>query len=209
MPAICEDIFYTMVTTKNEWTILIFTITYTLLFGIYFGSIGNFEFLWYVGILSALILLVIFLHSRFRFSTVVLWAISIWGLLHMIGGSDIAEKRTYARMIYPLFPAEVAGTDILRYDQFMHFYVYVVVTLMIFYILSPYMKKEIPRWLFGATLVITGIGVGAINEMIEFVPVLVFGNTGVGDYFNTLWDIVFNTAGALFSLVYLVMSKKI
>lgn len=197
-----------MVTTKTEWAILIFSITYTISFGLYFGSIGNFEFLWYVGILSVLIILVIFLHARFKFSNEVLFAISLWGLLHMIGGSDIYGKRTYARMIYPLFSSQIAGTDILRYDQFMHFYVYVVVTLMIFYILSPYMKKETPIWLFSALLVIMGIGVGAINEIIEFIPVLVFGNTGVGDYYNTLWDIVFNTLGAIVAVVYLSMKRR-
>jgi uncharacterized membrane protein YjdF len=60
-----------------------------------------------------------------------------------------------------------------------------------------------PWWLLSILLVVMGIGVGAVNEIVEFMPVLFLGDTGVGDYFNTLWDIVFNTLGAIAAVLYL------
>ncbi|MEK6872324.1 MAG: DUF2238 domain-containing protein [Nanoarchaeota archaeon] len=193
--------------TKPAWLIFIFTLLYTLFFGIYFFQRGNFEFLWYVGILILIIVLVVMLHKKYNFSNGILSAISLWGLLHMIGGMDINGVRTYARIIYPIFSSEIAGTSIFRYDQFMHFYVYLIVTCMLFYIIRSYIKKEMPRWMLSSLLVLMGIGIGAINEIVEFMPVLFLEATGVGDYFNTMWDIVFNALGAIVAVMYLSVKR--
>ncbi|MEN9625864.1 MAG: hypothetical protein RL557_192 [archaeon] len=187
----------------HHWLIFIFTLVYTFIFGIYYFNIGNFEFLWYVGILILIIILVCWLHLRYRFSTGLLWGISLWGLLHMIGGTDINGVRTYARMIYPLFSAGMTGTAIFRYDQFMHFYVYVVATIMLYHIVQSYIRDDMPWSILSVLLVVMGIGIGAINELVEFLPALLLPDTGVGDYFNTMWDIVFNTLGAIAAVLYL------
>ena len=192
--------------TKPAWMIFIFTILYTFIFGIYYFRIGNFEFLWYVGILIVILFLVVMFHKKYHFSNGVLLAISVWGLLHMIGGMDINGVRTYARIIYPLFSAETAGTDIFRYDQFMHFYVYVVATFMLHRIVISY-TKDMPRSILSVLLVLMGIGVGAINEIVEFLPALLLPESGVGDYFNTMWDIIFNTLGSLAAVLYLSVKK--
>jgi putative membrane protein len=120
------------------WGIFIFTLLYTLAFSFYFWNAGNLEFLWYIGILILIIVFVSLLHLRYKFSNGVLFGISLWGLLHMIGGTDITGVRTYARMIYPLVSSDIAGTAIFRYDQFMHFYVYVVVTVMLYQVIHYY-----------------------------------------------------------------------
>ncbi len=194
--------------SSNHWLIFIFTIIYTIIFGIYFFQQGNLEFVWYVGILILLIILVSVLHVYYKFSNGTLWGISIWGLLHMIGGTDIDGVRTYARMIYPLFSSEIAGTSIFRYDQFMHFYVYVVVTIMLYNIINYYIREDMPWSVLSVLLVLMGIGIGAINEIIEFLPALLLPATGVGDYFNTMWDIIFNTLGAIAAVVYLGVKRK-
>ncbi|BBI65284.1 hypothetical protein HSBAA_65900 [Vreelandella sulfidaeris] len=51
-------------------------------------------------------------------------------------------------------------------------------------------------------------GVGAVNEMIEFIVVLLVPDNGVGGYYNTLLDIVFNFIGATLAITgfYLFMS---
>jgi hypothetical protein len=52
------------------------------------------------------------------------------------------------------------------------------------------------------------MGLGAVNEIIEFVAVLVFPQTNVGGYANTALDLVFNSFGAIFSVatIFLVTS---
>ena len=41
------------------------------------------------------------------------------------------------------------------------------------------------------------MGLGALNEIIEFFAVLNLSNTNVGGYFNTGWDLVANLVGCL------------
>jgi glycopeptide antibiotics resistance protein len=53
------------------------------------------------------------------------------------------------------------------------------------------------------------MGLGAINELVEFGAVLIF-NVGqqVGDYTNTLLDLTFNTIGSAIMASFLVLTKK-
>jgi hypothetical protein len=46
-----------------------------------------------------------------------------------------------------------------------------------------------------------GMGLGALNEVIEFAATLLVPETNVGGYFNTGWDLVANTTGATFAAV--------
>jgi len=197
--------------TKTQIWILLFTIAYVIGFGIYYLTIQNYEFLIYVAILVFLIWFVGWLHTRYNFPTGVLLGASIWGLMHMAGGSIyINGTKLYGLILVPLFSSSVAGTDIFRYDQLAHIYCYIVVTILLFYILKVYIDgKKVNKFAISVLLVLMGMGVGALNEIIEFIPVLILKETGVGDYFNTLWDIISNTLGAIIAVVYLNLSGKI
>ncbi len=195
--------------TKSQFLILLFTIAYVIGFGIYYLIIKNYEFLWYVAILFFLIALMSFLHLRYSLSSGALLGASIWGLIHMMGGSIyINGTKLYGLILIPLFSSDITGTDIFRYDQFAHFYCYIFVSIILFYIYRHYVKEDISWLAFSILIVFSSIGVGAINEIAEFIPVLILENTGVGDYFNTLWDIVFNTFGAIVGVVYLSIKRK-
>jgi hypothetical protein len=50
-----------------------------------------------------------------------------------------------------------------------------------------------------ALCVFAGMGLGALNEIIEFVAVLIIPETNVGGYVNTGWDLMANLAGCLFA----------
>jgi glycopeptide antibiotics resistance protein len=41
------------------------------------------------------------------------------------------------------------------------------------------------------------MGFGALNEVIEFIAFITLSKTGVGDVYNTGFDLVFNLLGAL------------
>ena len=41
-----------------------------------------------------------------------------------------------------------------------------------------------------------GMGLGALNEVVEFAATLLVPETNVGGYLNTGWDLVANTTGA-------------
>jgi uncharacterized membrane protein YjdF len=142
------------------------------------------------------------LHLRFNFSTIVLWGMSLWGLMHMSGGYFIINGSVlYDFQLIPV---------ILKFDQFAHLYVYIFLTLIAWDILKPYLKKEKRNWLMiSVFLVFIGMGIGSLNEIIEFAAVLFTPQTGVGGYENTLWDLVFNTLGAIIAVVYINIRRKI
>ena len=196
--------------TKAQIFVLFLTIVYLIAFGAYYLMAKNYEFLFYLAILVALTAFVSALHLRFNFSTLVLIGASIWGFMHMAGGSFmVGGGRLYGYIILPIASESVAGTDIFRFDQFAHFYCYIVVTVMLFYIMKPYLKENFNWFAVSVLLFFMGMGVGALNEFFEFIPVLILDNTGVGGYFNTLWDIVFNGIGTLVAVIYLNLSKKL
>ncbi|NIP97158.1 MAG: hypothetical protein GWO24_28490 [Akkermansiaceae bacterium] len=44
---------------------------------------------------------------------------------------------------------------------------------------------------------LAGMGFGALNEVVEFIAVLVLPETNVGGFYNTGWDLVYNLLGSL------------
>jgi hypothetical protein len=42
-----------------------------------------------------------------------------------------------------------------------------------------------------------GMGLGALNELVEFAATLLIPETNVGGYMNTGWDLVANLVGAM------------
>ena len=196
-----------MKVTKIHWIILFVNIIYVILFGIHFFQRGNFEFVWYVFIMLILLALVSVLHLKYNFTTSTLIGISIWGIGHMFGGSTLLTKeRLYTFVIVPLFTT--GDSTVFRYDQLMHFYFYVVATAMAYQVLKKYLKKDI-KWLpVAVLLVFIGMGIGALNEIFEFLPVLFLKETGVGGYYNVAWDIIFNALGAIVAVIYISFKRK-
>ena len=192
---------------KIVLTILLFNIIYVILFGIHFYFKGNLEFMWYVFILFALINIFGFLHKKYGFSTLTLIGLSIWGIGHMLGGSTLlTEDRLYTQILIPLFTT--GDTTLFRYDHLLHFYFYIVMTSVIYQITRHYIKPG-SRWLPVAALILfASMGVGAFNEIVEFLPVLFLSETGVGGYYNVAWDIVFNTLGAITTVIYISLKRK-
>ena len=177
--------------------IIILTALYIFIFSAYFLSIKNYEFLWYVAIMVFFFLLVLLTLRRTNFDFVVLGGLSFWGLLHMAGGGiKIGEKVLYALPVIHLFGE--GESLILKFDQLVHFFGFGVATIVFYHLLRPYLNNQIVNWTVLYPLnILGGMGIGALNEVIEFVAVAVFGQTGVGGYWNTALDLVFNLLGAV------------
>jgi len=185
---------------KIPLRILYFNIIYVIIFAIYYLFQKNYEFMIYIAVLAFFIALMTILHKRYNFSNRVLIGITIWGLLHMLGGSVyVFNTRLYDLWLLP----------ILKYDQFVHYYCYLVITLILNHILISHIKRGTNKVLYLALLVFAAMGIGSLNEIIEFIPVLIGTSNGVGGYTNTMWDIIFNTLGALTSVFYLAITKKV
>ncbi len=66
--------------------VLAFTVAYSLIAAWTALRTGNTEFTFYVVVLWILIAIVGLVHRAVRLTTGALWALSVWGLLHMLGG---------------------------------------------------------------------------------------------------------------------------
>jgi len=157
---------------------------------------GNWEFVFYIGVVLVLGLVILAIRRRAGFTPGLLWALSFWGLLHVIGGlvpvpSDwpiAGTKRVfYSWWIIP---------DLFKYDNPVHAYGMGVATW------ACWQGMRTATGVRTATLgplaiaALAGMGLGALNEVVEFIATL-FLDTNVGGYRNTGFDLIYNAVGAV------------
>jgi len=181
--------------SRGEWAVLGFTAIYMAGFAAWFLSRGNSEFVWYILTMLVLIGLVFAMARQARFPPALLWALSLWGLAHMAGGGVPAgDGVLYGVQLLPL--GGEGELRILKYDQLIHAYGFGVTAWMLWHLLSvhfPALRGTRTILVYPA---LASMGLGAANEIVEFAAVLIFPETGVGGYFNTALDLVFNALGA-------------
>jgi hypothetical protein len=157
---------------------------------------GNWEFVVYITVVAGLGLLVLAIRRRAGFTYGLLWALSIWGLLHVIGGlvpvphdwPIAGTKRVfYSWWIIP---------GLLKYDNPVHAYGMGVATWACWQGLRTATGLRTPTAGTLAIAALAGIGLGALNEVVEFIATL-FLDTNVGGYRNTGFDLIYNTVGAV------------
>lgn len=185
---------------KGEWALVIFNALYILGFTIFYLFKQNYEFIAYIGVLVLLFALVAVIQRKVKFDYLILWMLSIWGLLHMMGGGLRLPNGSvlYKWMVLNIFNGGQGGEFvILKFDQVLHFYIYFVMSFVLAHVLITLVKKEIKPSHFYFFVVLASMGMSIINELIEFGIVLALPHTGVGGYYNTLLDLSFNTGGAL------------
>ena len=176
-----------------------FTVAYLLLAVAAAFVRGNREFLFYIVVMVLMIAGVLAVHRRVNLTLGALWALSIWGLLHMLGGlMPVPEGwpiNGEIRVLYSLWL--IPGY--LKYDHVVHAYGFGTTTWVCWQGLRAAFRgvEKHVQPTFGLMVLAAagGMGFGALNEVIEFVAVLLVPNTNVGGYMNTGWDLVANLTG--------------
>ncbi len=191
---------------RGEWFVAIFSAIYIFAFLIYYVSIKNYEFLWYIAVLVLFFVLILATIRKSNFDYMILWGLSLWGLLHLAGGGLIVNGQALYKFVIPLF--KVGGEWILRFDQFVHFFGFGVTTIVGFHLLNPYLNKKVNLKIVYPLLVLIGMGAGVLNEIVEFIAVVSFPETGVGGYVNTSLDLIFNTIGAIAGVAIIHFRRK-
>ena len=98
---------------------------------------------------------------------------------------------------------------VFRYDQLVHIVGFATATLTMFYVLKPLLRSDLKSWT--ALSIITaaaGLGVGAFNEILEFLVTVLVPETGVGGYLNTSLDLVADLIGSLIALVIIRITNR-
>lgn len=162
----------------------------------------NLEFLYYGVVMLALIALVFVLDRRVRLATPLLWGLALWGLLHMVGGTltipvEWAEPGSsgtlYNLRVHPWAP---------KYDQAVHAFGFFLTSLAGWRSLHVASGGAL-RPTFGVLVAVAciGMGLGALNEVVEFAATRIMPETNVGGFENTGWDLVSNLVGSVAAAV--------
>ncbi|MDO8509155.1 MAG: DUF2238 domain-containing protein [Nanoarchaeota archaeon] len=182
---------------QKEWILLLFNLFYILPFTIFYLLRKNYEFLIYIGVLVLIGIIVISTLKKSKLDYLALWGLSIWGLLHMMGGGvKIAGNTLYSLRLIDIID-KGGQFYILKMDQAIHFYGFLVAAIVVFQLIAPHFKEIKKSKLAIFIAWIGSMGLGALNEVVEFIAFVVVKNTGVGDVYNTGLDLIFNMAGAL------------
>ena len=194
-----------MLLKKGQLLILIINAIYLIGFGFYFLSRKNYEFVMYVWVVVLLFGLIIITNKKVNYPNSLLWLLTVWGILHMLGGGlRIGDTVLYGKMIYTFSETY----QILKFDQFVHAFGFGAATLLVWVLLKPLLKINYKKWFaLSFIVVMAGLGLGALNEIIEFLAVVIMPETGVGGYINTSLDLVSNLIGAIIAMVYIYLKK--
>ena len=189
---------------QKNTLILLFTILYVLIFSISALFTENDEFFYYTLLMGVLIYIVLVINQRMHFAPFIVINLSLIGFLHLLGGNAyIGTVRLYDFYFVP---------GLIKYDNLIHVYGTFIVTLVLYSMVSVYLNRELIRnrcWVIAVALVLMAIGVGTINELVEFFAVVYFDAAEqVGDYFNNSLDLLFNTIGAIMATVILYWFRE-
>lgn len=192
---------------RGQFHILIFNLVYLVLSLFIFLSRKNYEFIMYVGVIIILLFVIILTNKRVYYPNVVLWLLSLWGVLHMLGGGLLLKNGTMR--LYELILIPISSEySVFKYDQFVHIIGFGVATLLMYVLLGSYLPKKITKWTsIGIVVIMAGLGVGALNEIVEFIATTLVPETGVGGYTNTSLDLVSDLFGAVFTFIYIKIKK--
>jgi len=189
---------------------LIFTLVYLVIFTIYYIYNKNYEFLIYIAVIIILGVIVLKTLRKSGITLGGVWLLTSWGLLHLMGGSvRVGDVNLYRYQIIHLFQGE-GQFFLLRMDQVIHFYGFFVAAIIIYQLLAPRIRNINNSKMAIFIAWIAAMGLGALNEVIEFTLLVSLTKTGVGDLYNMGLDLVFNFFGALagaFFASYLIKRK--
>ncbi len=164
----------------------------TLGFMIY-GLAVDSPFVWvYVPITVVLAAAVFVIHRSVEFSTANLWwlwAVAVGNLtggIYLIDGQPLYVKHLFADV---------------RFDKPFHTVATGIAGWIAYEIVGRWAEGRASRPAIASAAVFVAIGLGGLVEMVEYVGSLVIENANVGDYGDTMLDLVVNALGAIVAVV--------
>ncbi len=159
---------------------------------------GNMEFVIYAVTVLVVVLLLHWGDRKNDFRPWTIWMFNAWLLMHIIGGLLIVNGHAmYSQMLIPIIGEPY---NIFKYDQFVHIYCYFAMTPLLWQVLVNHMHEGSSIAVMKFFTILAAIGVGGLNEIVEFTATVLVPDVNVGGYINNAIDIVCNSLGALLAL---------
>lgn len=161
----------------------------------------NYEFLLYAITVIILVATIYKTDQYFKFNQMGLWLFNVWLILHILGGLAFYQGVRF----YDLVLLNLIGDPyyVLKYDQFVHFFCYVVMSILMWSVVQKIARKNANSVVVCLVTILAASSIGAANEIIEFLAVVALGTDGVGGYTNTAIDLVANLLGAIAGTLYM------
>lgn len=155
----------------------------------------NHEFLIYAVTVVVLVGVIYKTDRYFRYERPGLWMFNGWLILHILGGLASYQGVRF----YDLILLDLVGEPyhILKYDQFVHFYCYAVIAILMWSVVRKLARADASVAVVCVVNVLAASSLGAVNEIVEFLAVVLLDSQGVGGYTNTAIDLVANLLGAI------------
>lgn len=78
-----------------------------------------------------------------------------------------------------------------------------------YHLVTLFIKPDLKgRAALAIVVVMAGLGVGAFNEIVEFIITVILPDTGVGGYINTSLDLVADAIGAIGAMLYILVKEN-
>jgi uncharacterized membrane protein YjdF len=158
-------------------------------FGLFGAATSADQTTTYVLTVVALGAVLLRLDRTVRFSDLVAVGVTAWAVAHLAGeltGLD-SDRVLYNAVLAPH----------LRYDNVVHFFGFGTAGVAAWEALAPQLNKPAVTPLAAAiTVWLFGMGIGALNEVVEFAVALNVDESNIGGYLNTGRDLVANLLGA-------------
>ena len=179
----------------------VISLGYVVAFTAFGIATGRGQTVTYLIQLGATFAFVAAVHERVGFSGPVLWALGVWGLLHAAGGLlYVGEDVLYRYKPVPGLP---------RFDQAVHAFGFGAATVAVWQGLRARLPPGTRAGAgVGFMVALAGMGVGALNEVLEFLSTRVLPETNVGGYVNTGWDLVYNALGATSAAAWIAVRER-
>ena len=157
---------------------------------IYFLIVRNFEFVYYIALFLPLAVFIYYIHRKIYLHLPILLLLVLLVALSILGTTFVNGIRLYETYF-----------SFLRYDKLVHFLAGLILSIFCYNIIFNYIKERKRYALIRIFLVLVflGGGLGALWEIVEglFVSLFPIYQKTIGDYANTIGDLLFNFLGAI------------
>ncbi len=163
----------------------------TLGFTIY-GLAVDSPFVWvYVPVTVVLAAAVYGMHRSVDFSTTNLWWLCAVAVGNLAGGIYLVDGQ-------PLYVKHLFGD--IRFDKPFHTVSTAIAAWVAYEVVARWAEGRASRPAIAVAAVFIAVGLGALVEIVEYVGSVMIENANVGDYGDTMLDLVVNTLGAVLAV---------
>jgi hypothetical protein len=140
--------------------------------------------------------------ARIGLTRAVIWALAVWAIGHLAGG--MLPGAGPSPILYNTWLIEPA----LKFDQLVHCWGFGTATAVCWQVLQARLAPDAPIGGALTMAVLMGLGVGAANEIVEFLSVGGLPDEKVGDFANVGWDLVYDLTGGIVYALWVGISAR-